>query len=395
MARRPLSLLLALGMMTAGIVVSASTSTAGTPPTPRNLPSRIEALADYVAQSSCGPTVRPGSAALGKLLVSTYHGTSFGSAYGCGSDGTVSEHYEGRAVDWMASVRNRTQAAQAHSFLTWLFKKDAAGHRYANARRLGVMYIVFNNRIWGGWDGSWHPHSSCATHPEKSWDSTCHRNHMHISLSWEGAMKRTSFWTHRVAAPDYGPCRARDLNWAAPYKKANPRPCPDYARVHAPAGASATMRALVTYSGAVVHYGSTGPAVAAVQRAVGVNASGRFFGATRAAVRSWQKHHHLAVTGVADATTWRSLLRAFGHAKKAAPAPTAKKTAPGKLPNVHLAYGSTGSRVVALQRRLKVQPVSGWFGPITRAAVVRFQRAHHLTPSGVVGGRMWLALGFH
>jgi hypothetical protein len=394
MARRTLSLLVALSLLVGGSVVSASTSAARTPPTPRNLPSRIEALADYVAQTSCDPRTKPGSAALGKLLVSTYHGTSWASAYACATDGTVSEHYEGRAVDWMASVRNRTQAAQAHSFLTWLFKTDAAGHRFANARRLGVMYIVFNNRIWGGWDGSWHPHSNCATHPEKSADSNCHRNHMHISLSWEGAMKRTSFWTGKVAAPDYGPCRARDLNWAAPYKKANPHRCPDYRQVHAPAGASATLRALVTYSGAVVRYGSTGPAVAAVQRAVGVSASGSFLGKTRAAVRSWQKRHHLAVTGVVSATTWRALLRAFGHAKKTAP-PTTKKTAPGKVPNVHLAYGSTGARVVAVQRRLKVQPVSGWFGPITRAAVARFQRAHHLRPTGAVGGRTWLALGFH
>ena len=390
MARRPLSLLVALSLLIAGTVVSASTSAARTPPTPRHLPARIEALADYVPQTSCDARTKPGSAALGRLLVSTYHGTSFASAYGCGSDGTVSEHYEGRAVDWMASVRNRTQAAQAHSLLTWLFKRDAAGHRFANARRLGVMYIVFNNRIWGGWDGSWHPHSNCATHPERSSDSNCHRNHMHISLSWEGAMKRTSFWTGKVAAPDYGPCRARDLNWAAPYKKANPRGCLDYRQVRAPAGASATMRALVTYSGAVVRYGSTGPAVAAVQRALHVTATGNFLTKTRAAVRSWQRRHHLTVTGVVNATTWRALLRAFGHAK-----PTAKKTAPRKFPNVHLAYGSTGARVMAVQRRLHVQPVSGWFGPITRAAVMRFQRAHQIRPSGVVGGRTWLALGFH
>ena len=402
MARRPFSLLVALSLLLAGTVASAATASATTPPTPRNLPSQIETLADYVPQTSCDPTTKPGSNALGKLLVSTYHGTSFGSAYACGTNGTVSEHYEGRAVDWMVSVRNHTQAAQAHAFLTWLFKTDAAGHRFANARRLGVMYIVFNNRIWGGWDGSWHPHSNCATHPEASSDTNCHRNHMHISLSWDGAMKRTSYWTGKVATPDYGPCRPRDLNWAAPHKKANPRQCPDYRKVNPPAGASATMRGLVTYSGAVVRYGSSGPAVAAVQRAVGVSASGSFLAKTQAAVRSWQNRHHLTASGVVNATTWRALLHAFGHAKttpkptaKPTAKPTVKKTAPAKLPNVHLSYGSTGTRVTAVQRRLTVQPVSGWFGPLTRAAVTRFQRAHHLRPSGAVGPRTWLALGFH
>jgi peptidoglycan hydrolase-like protein with peptidoglycan-binding domain len=390
MARRPLSLLVAFGLVIAGSAVSASASAALTPPTPHRLPANIAALADYVPQDSCDPRVKPGSAAVGRLLVSTYHGTSFASAYACATDGKVSEHYEGRAVDWMASVRNGTQAAQAHSFLSWLFKTDAAGHRFANARRLGVMYIVFDNRIWGGWDGAWHPHSSCASHPEASWDSTCHRNHMHISLSWEGAMKRTSFWSGRVAAPDYGPCRTRDLNWAVPYTKANPRWCAEYRVVSAPAGSSATMRDLVAYSGAVARYGSTGPAVAAVQRAVHVSTTGNFLARTQSAVRSWQNGRHLAQTGVVDAGTWRALLRAYRPAARRAP-----KTTPTHYPNVHLAYGSTGPGVVAVQRRLNVQPVSGWFGPLTRGAVTRFQQSRRLTANGVVDGRTWVALGLH
>lgn len=400
MVRRSISLFAVLCLAIAGIAVSASTAAAA-PPSPRGLPTALEGLADYVPQTSCDPVAKPGAVALGRLLVSAYPGTSFNSAYACATDGTVSEHYEGRAVDWMASYRNATQRRQLQSFLTWLFA-TRAGHKFAYARRLGVMYIVYDNRIWGGWDGAWHPHSSCATHPETSWDSTCHRNHMHISLSWDGAMKRTSYWTGKVATPDYGPCRPRDLNWAAPHKKANPRQCPDYRKVNPPAGASATMRGLVTYSGAVVRYGSSGPAVAAVQRAVGVSASGSFLAKTQAAVRSWQNRHHLTASGVVNATTWRALLHAFGHAKttpkptaKPTAKPTVKKTAPAKLPNVHLSYGSTGTRVTAVQRRLTVQPVSGWFGPLTRAAVTRFQRAHHLRPSGAVGPRTWLALGFH
>ena len=310
MRHRWLSLLIAFSLLIAGSVLSVSTARA-VPPTPRNLPAGIEALADYVAQSSCDPVAKPGSIALANLLRSAYPRTTAASAYACATDGTVSEHYEGRAVDWMVSIRNATQYAQAKSFRDWLLAKDRTGHPFANARRLGVMYIVFYNRIWGSWDGAWHPHSSCATHPETSWDSTCHRNHMHISLSWEGAMKRTSYWTGRVAARDYGPCRPRDLNWAAPYVKANPTSCPDYRPVGVPAAASATLRGLIIYSGAVVHYGSTGPVVAAVQRALRIPATGSFDDRTRRSVISWQRGRYLPQTGVMNAATWRAMLKAF------------------------------------------------------------------------------------
>jgi Putative peptidoglycan binding domain len=37
-------------------------------------------------------------------------------------------------------------------------------------------------------------------------------------------------------------------------------------------------------------------------------------------------------------------------------------------------------------------PVNGVFGVRTNAAVVKFQKAHHLTPDGVVGSKTWNAL---
>ncbi|WP_258272927.1 hypothetical protein, partial [Escherichia coli] len=82
----------------------------------------------------------------------------------------------------------------ADAVIKWMFAKDAQGRPYANARRLGVMYVIWNGKIWGAYGAGkgWRPYSTCAKHPEKSWDNTCHRNHMHISLSWAGAMGRTS-----------------------------------------------------------------------------------------------------------------------------------------------------------------------------------------------------------
>src|SRR4051812_3230916 len=56
-----------------------------------------------------------------------------------------------------------------------------------------------------------------------------------------------------------------------------------------------------------------------------------------------------------------------------------------------LRFGDVGAAVVAIQRQVGVVP-DGIFGPITRAAVERFQRAHGLALSGIVDARTWAAL---
>jgi peptidoglycan hydrolase-like protein with peptidoglycan-binding domain len=60
--------------------------------------------------------------------------------------------------------------------------------------------------------------------------------------------------------------------------------------------------------------------------------------------------------------------------------------------SVTLRVGSTGVAVRCLQARLNALgytagPVDGSFGPMTRAAVVRFQRAEGLPVDGIVGRR--------
>src|SRR5687768_1466307 len=149
-----------------------------TPPVPSGLPAAIEGLAAYVPANSCGSAARAGTVKLGKLLTSTYPGTSFGGSRGCG-ELPDSEHHDGRALDWMNSIRNAQQANQAKAVITWLQATDVQNQQFANARRLGVMYIIWNNKIWGAYsaDRGWRPYSSCADHPERSWDTTCHRNH--------------------------------------------------------------------------------------------------------------------------------------------------------------------------------------------------------------------------
>jgi hypothetical protein len=299
----------------ASVLIAVPTAASATPPVPhipRGLPAAIEPLGGYVGQVTCQPTIRPGTAKLAKLLAYTYrnyNAGSWASTYACGTDGTRSEHYDGRAIDWMVDVHNTKQHAAAKAAIAWFLATDKAGNKFAMARRLGVMYLIYNNRMWGAWDGRWEDYNNCSHLPERRYDNACHRTHMHISLTWNGAMARTSYWTRSVAPTDYGKCRVPDLNWAYLYTGRNLVPCPSYPQVHATKTASATKKALVAYSGAAVRGGWSGPAVAAVQRALGVATTGVFDSATARAVRRFQRRHTLLVTGAMNVRTWRALLK--------------------------------------------------------------------------------------
>jgi hypothetical protein len=288
-----------------------ATAATRTPSVPAGLPAGIERLAAYVPANSCGSATRPGTDKLGRLLTSTYPGTSYGGLRGCGTLPT-SEHFDGRAVDWMNSIRNTTQAAQGKAVISWLLATDNQDQQYANARRLGVMYVIWNNKIWGAYsaDRGWRPYSSCADHPERGWDTTCHRDHMHISLSWAGAMAHTSFWSDKVAAEDYGRCRPADMNWAYGYKAPNSIACERSGVVRAPSGSSALRKTLTTYSGRPLRSGSKGSAVKAVQQAVGITVSGTYGAGTVTAVKKWQSDHQLTASGSVNYATWRTLLKA-------------------------------------------------------------------------------------
>jgi hypothetical protein len=306
------AVLLVATVAVAGLVLAGPASaTAVVPKTPTGLPLAIEPLAQEISQTSCDPFIKPWTAKLANLLMQTYPATSYASTYACGTDGPVSEHYDGRAIDWMVSIRNAGQYADAQAFISWLLATDAHGNRYAMARRLGVQYVIYNNRIWESWDAKWDAYNSCASQPSRSYDTSCHRDHMHISLGWNGGMGVTTFWTKHVAAyVDQGPCRVADLNWAMIRRWGSTRQCVRYPKVKAPVGASATKVALVQYSGAWLKLGMTGPAVTAVQQALHVSGTGTYGTSTRAAVVAFQRKNQLSYNGVMDAPTWRALLRA-------------------------------------------------------------------------------------
>ena len=175
----------------------------------------IDDYPEYEGQIICDPAIKRGSLLLRNLLASTYGTPDIGISRSC-SIGGPSEHKEGRALDWMVSYRNLKTRAKANAFLSWLLATDQFGNKHAMARRLGVMYIGWNDHIWKSYQPSagWQDLKRCSVNPKlasRANDTYCHRNHIHLSLSWDGAAGTSSFWD---ATPSLvRPCPE---TWSAP-----------------------------------------------------------------------------------------------------------------------------------------------------------------------------------
>ena len=202
MRPRPARALLATGLGMLALV-TAGTAAAATPtPVPRT-PTFVrpaEQTVPYEPQTTCVPEAQPGTARFRALVLATYPNTrDMGIVRPCSAGGT-SEHKDGRAWDWGVQVTNPAEARQATALIgQWLL-----GDRAEMARRLGIMYIVFNDRILATYRFSegWRPYlsSACRTIPLTSCSPTLrHRNHAHFSFSRAGGAARTTFWTGRAA----------------------------------------------------------------------------------------------------------------------------------------------------------------------------------------------------
>jgi hypothetical protein len=122
----------------------------------------------------------------------------------------------------MTSIRSKQGRANARAFLAWLLGPDAAGTPFGNATRLGIMYIGWNDRFWAAYDTGrgWTELRNCFSTPGRGSDTTCHRNHIHISLTWDGASGRTSMWDG-TALPAFCPAPRSGAGPASPGRAAD------------------------------------------------------------------------------------------------------------------------------------------------------------------------------
>ena len=204
MARTSIAASLAAAVVALGLAVpTALPAQADTvAPSTRTFGNLVDNAASWERESSCSQTEKKGPKKLRKLLVATYGLLSSNILRPCSA--ADSGHEEGRALDWMVNVRDPAQKEIAESYLTWLSAPDEFGNSAAMARRIGIAYVIWNNGMWRPTTGEWTPYSDCAKPRKrfKKYDNTCHRNHVHTSFSWDGALGRTSFYTGYVACPE-------------------------------------------------------------------------------------------------------------------------------------------------------------------------------------------------
>ena len=148
--------------------------------------STVDAYARYHGQEVCLNQEQPGVVAFRRILQQAYGANGGGILRSCNVGGR-SEHKEGRAYDWMLDANRASDRAKADEVLGWLLATDQHGNAHAMARRMGVMYIIWNKQSWS------------AYRPEQGWQpytgANPHTDHIHFSFSWDGALQRTSFWS--------------------------------------------------------------------------------------------------------------------------------------------------------------------------------------------------------
>jgi hypothetical protein len=162
----------------------------------------VDTPSAYVPQTTCTKSPQPGTVALARWLQRIYPGTgSLGIMRGCSVGGT-SEHKDGRAFDWAADVAKPRTRKAAYDFITRALATDAAGNPDALARRLGIMYFIYNDTIWASYrDFAPRPYLNAACPSKKNCSRTLrHLNHMHISLGPAGAAAQTSWYRARNIA---------------------------------------------------------------------------------------------------------------------------------------------------------------------------------------------------
>lgn len=191
--------LVAVALVAAAALVVVPVSAQAVPPVPK-FGLAIDDYAAYDGASKCDPDPEPGVVAFQRLILGAYPGTGAGNiSRACSGGEATSEHNEGRAWDWGVNVSVPSQKRAAEEVIDWLLAEDRFGSDDAMARRVGLMYMIWNRRIWftgGGWSTYCVQRRGSCVDPDDGGARHPHTDHVHFSFSLAGARKATTFWNN-------------------------------------------------------------------------------------------------------------------------------------------------------------------------------------------------------
>ena len=170
--------------------------------TPADAARPIEDYASYQQPGTCHPKPYAGTVYLGRWVARHYGGGYVGGPRSCAKKQrrATSEHQTGQAFDWSHNAARRGDRVQVKELFRDLFGPDAQGNLDARARRMGIMYVIWNDRMYAAWNEFRpEPYLSSSCRSKKRCSKTLrHRDHVHVSLTRAGAKGRTSWYDGRL-----------------------------------------------------------------------------------------------------------------------------------------------------------------------------------------------------
>lgn len=163
-------------------------------------PGPVDDYASYQPEDGCRDKPMKGTKQLAAWITKKFDGgTASASMRACSS--STSEHQDGRAIDWTMDAAKAADRDEVARFLKTLFATDADEEQHALARRMGIMYVIWNDHIYSSY-GSPHfdkrDYDGCPGQ-ERCSKTLRHRDHVHISLSKPGGRAETT-WYGRVVS---------------------------------------------------------------------------------------------------------------------------------------------------------------------------------------------------
>jgi len=137
----------------------------------------------YDPATHCTGAPAPGAEALAARVIQLFPGATIGGIYECRQGkgrgaGSLSEHAEGRAIDFSISGTKVGDAVAAFAV------KFAA--------LLGIQSVIWNDQAWSTLHPAWHPYLDPATGKPYASPTLGHRDHVHVGLNRNAAANLTA-----------------------------------------------------------------------------------------------------------------------------------------------------------------------------------------------------------